>query len=131
MTHEESLFISWSKIFAIFAEIDLLNGGLNQTIFWCLFFGFINSVLTYFKSTLYPVLPSTFSESCKLCFAENFFIRGIFLTMFQSYNLVFLRYLEAVNSRRCRCTVTYHLGFCMNDRCHFVGWVSHLRKNSF
>lgn len=60
---KESYSISWSKVFAMFAEIDLVNGGLNQTTFWCVVFGFINSISMYFKSTLYPVLSSIFSAS--------------------------------------------------------------------
>ena len=42
-------------MFATFVDTALLNGGLNQIIFWDLFFGFCCWFLVYLKSTLNPL----------------------------------------------------------------------------
>ena len=42
-------------MFATFVDTALLNGGLNQIIFWDLFFGFCRWFLVYVKSTLNPL----------------------------------------------------------------------------
>ena len=49
------LLINRRKIFATFVDTALLNSGLNQIIFWDLFFGFCCWFLVYLKTTLNPL----------------------------------------------------------------------------
>ena len=54
-TLDQCLLINQRKMFAIFVDHTLLNGGLKQIIFQDLFFGFCCSFLVYLKSTLNPL----------------------------------------------------------------------------